>query len=265
VQEIYGAPSGYWSSPAYWTNGSMQAIYYAGTTAEGGSGDYLKMYSLTDGLLSTTPVAQSSNIFPIGATPTVSSNGDSNGIVWAIERLDSLSIQPGQQPAVLYAYNALNLATLYSSNQVLPRDLGGCGNKFAVPTVENGEVFVGTQNEIDVFGLLGAAPAVSVGLKQPCYTFSKQTLGTSSSAEAQIITNTGTSPLTITSISIVGLNASDFTQTDNCTVALKPGRTCKIEITFSPAAVGPRIAELLIQDNAANSPQNSLLMGRGVE
>jgi len=263
VQEISGAPGGYWSSPAFWTSKGKSAIYYAGVVAEGGSGDYLKMYTLINGKLSTTPYAQSTNQFPIGATPTVSSNGDGNGIVWAIERPDALGISPGQSPAVLYAYNAVNLATLYNSSQVLPRDLGGCANKFQVPTVAYGKVFVGTQNELDLFGLLGQPPAVSVGLKQPCYTFSKQQVGTSSPPEKQIVTNTGTSPLTISNITVVGLNASDFTQTNNCTAPLGQGQTCTIKITFTPSAIGPRVAQLLIEDNAGNSPQNSQLMGKG--
>lgn len=265
VEEVGGAPGGYWSSAAYWSTTGMQAIYYAGVVAEGGTGDYLKMYTLTNGLLSTSPVAQSSNVFPIGATPTVSSNNDSNGIVWAIQRNDPLGLSPGQQPAVLYAYNALNLANLYNSGQNKTRDQGGCANKFAVPTVALGEVYVGTQNEIDVFGLLGTPPAVAVSLKQPCYTFNKQNVGTSSPPEAQIVKNIGTSTLSISNVTVQGLNLGDFTETDNCKGAqLGPGQTCKIEITFTPSAAGPRVGELLIEDNAPNSPQNSQLMGKGV-
>jgi len=263
-QEIEGAPGGYWSSGAYWTDQKNQYLYYAGVVAEGGTGDYLKMYSLKNGLLSTTPIAQSTNVFPVGATPTVSSNGNNNGIVWAIERQDSLGIQPGQSPMLLYAYDATNLDTLYSSDNNLPHDLGGCGNKMQVPTVANGMVYVATENELDLFGLLGAPPAVSMSFKQPCYTFNKQTVGTSSSPEAQIITNTGTSTLTISSVTVTGLNNSDFSQTNNCTAPLAPGQTCTIKITFKPTAQGPRYAQLMVQDNAGNSPQNNQLMGRGI-
>jgi hypothetical protein len=263
IQEVSGAAGGYWSSAAYWTNGPYQAIYYAGVTADGGAGDYLKMYTLTNGLLSTTPVAQSANVFPIGATPTVSSNGNKNGIVWAIERQDSFGTAPGQDPAILYAYNALNLKTLYASNQNITRDQGGCGNKFQVPTVANGKVFAATQNELDVFGELGTPPAVSVALKQPCYTFNKQTVGTSSPPEVQTVTNTGTSTLTVGTISVTGLNPTDFTETNNCTAPLSPGQSCKIEIVFTPTATGPRFASILVADNANNTPQNTQVMGRG--
>ena len=264
IQEISGAPAGYWSSPAYWSTTGMQAIYYAGVVLEGGTGDNLKMYTLTNGQLSTAPAAQSSNVFPIGATPTVSSNGNSNGIVWAIQRNDPLGLSPGQQPAVLYAYDATNLATLYNSAENTTRDQGGCANKFAVPTVAQGLVYAGTQNEIDVFGILGNPPAVSAGLKQPCYTYNKEPVGTSSPPESEVVTNTGTSSqLTISNIQIVGLNSSDYTQTNNCSAPLNPGQSCTIKMVFTPSATGPRVGQLLITDNAPNSPQNAQLMGKG--
>ena len=51
VQEVAGAPAGYWSSPAYFQGTS--AIYYGGVQAEGGHGDNLKMFGLNNGVLSS--------------------------------------------------------------------------------------------------------------------------------------------------------------------------------------------------------------------
>jgi hypothetical protein len=70
-----------------------------------------------------------------------------NGIVWAAENGST---------AVLHAYDAANLATeFYNSNQAAnSRDHFGTGNKFIVPTVANGKVYVGTTNGVGVFGLL---------------------------------------------------------------------------------------------------------------
>jgi len=271
LQEVPGSPTGYWSSPAYWESGSQGAVYYAGTSSLGGGGDSLKMYSRTAGVLSSTPVSQSTNIFPIGATPTVSTNsasltatGNESGIVWVIDRQDSLSAQPGENPAILYAYNATNVTTpLYNSAANPSRDQGGCGNKFAVPTVVNGKVYVATQNELDIFGILGTAPPVSVALDSPCFNFAVQKVGTTSPPEYLTITNTGTATLSGLTISITGLDPGDFAESGNCSGNLAAGASCKVKLTCTPAATGPRIASLQIIDNAPNSPQNAQLTGRG--
>ena len=266
VQEIAGAPIGYWSSPAYFRNGTQNAIYYAGVTSNPGNGDYLKMYTLTAGNLSSTPVSQSSNVFPIGTTPTTSGNKTTNGIVWATLRQEALSIQPGQLPAILYAYDATDVSKmLYNSAQNPSRDQGGCANKFQNPIVANGKVYVGTQNQVDVFGLIGNPPvAPYASLGSPCYTFSKQAVGTTSPPRFEVFTNIGTANMTLGTVTFRGLNASDFAQTNNCPATLAPNASCTIKITFTPGGTGPRVGQLMIGDNAIGTPHNVALVGKGI-
>jgi hypothetical protein len=140
IQTVTGSADGYTNSPAYF-NG---AVYL------GGNNDYLSRYTLTNGLLSTTPVSKSPTVLIQGSTPSISSNGTKNGIVWAIDVGSSL-----KQPCVLHAYNALNLAKeLYNSTQAGSRDQAGDGVSFVTPTIANGRVYVGTANQLDVYGLL---------------------------------------------------------------------------------------------------------------
>jgi hypothetical protein len=142
VQEISGQIGGVFGAPAYWNN----YVYFWGIH------DYLKAFSLTSGKLSSTPtsVAPTFSGFP-GATPAISSNGTADGIVWSIQT----DAQISNGPAILHAHLATNVATvLYSSDQNSSRDNPGNAVKFAVPTIANGKVYVGTQNQVSVYGLL---------------------------------------------------------------------------------------------------------------
>ena len=151
-QQLSGVLSGgMWSSPA-WFNGTL---YY------GPQGNVLKAFAFANGLFGTSPSSQTSVNFTFpGTTPSISANGTSNGIVWVYEN---------SSPAVLHAYDAGNLANqLYNSNQAANgRDQFGNGNKFMVPTVVNGKVYVAANKscsgnscvgQVGVFGLLPAAP-----------------------------------------------------------------------------------------------------------
>ena len=138
-QEISGALGGQvFSKPAVFNN----TVYY------GAAGDSIRAFPIVSAMLATTASSKTSHSFTYpGATPTVSANGSNDAILWAVEN---------SNPAVLHAYDATNLATeLYNSNQAAnSRDHFGAGNKFMVPIVVNGKVFVGTPNGVAVFGLL---------------------------------------------------------------------------------------------------------------
>jgi Immunoglobulin I-set domain len=137
-QELAGKlPGGVWAMPAYFNN----TVYY------GSVGSPIQAFTITNAKLSANATAHTPNSFGYpGATPSVSANGSSNGIVWAVEN---------STPAVLHAYDAGTLNELYNSNQASgSRDHFGAGNKFMVPTIVNGKVFVGTPNGVAVFGLL---------------------------------------------------------------------------------------------------------------
>lgn len=137
-QELPGAvPNGVWGVPAYFNS----TVYYCDSNAT------LKSFSITNGKLSNTPVHTAASFTYPGVLPSVSANGTSNGIVWAIENTGT---------AVLHAYAANDLTQeLYNSNQASSgRDHFGSGNKFITPMISDGKVFASTTNSVAVFGLL---------------------------------------------------------------------------------------------------------------
>jgi hypothetical protein len=138
-QEIpAGLSGGAFSMAAFFNN----TVYYAAV------GDSLKAFPITNALLATAPAGKSANTFAYpGSTPSVSSNGSQNGIIWAVEN------QSGA--GVLHAYNPANLGTeLYDSNQAANSRDHFSDNKFITPMIANGKVFVGTASSVAVFGLL---------------------------------------------------------------------------------------------------------------
>jgi outer membrane protein assembly factor BamB len=122
--------------------------YFNGMLYIAGSGDALKALPISQG--SFGPVASQSpdDFGDRGGIPSISANGTANGIVWII---DPASNQ-------IRAYDAANVAReLYTSDQApARRDQLGQATKFSLPTVADGQVFVGTTNSLVIYGLLPA-------------------------------------------------------------------------------------------------------------
>jgi hypothetical protein len=133
-------PGGEWAMPAYF-NGWL---YY------GGVSDVIKAFQFSNAKLVSPPTWTTANAFAYpGATPSISANNTTNGILWAAENTS---------PAVLHAYDTADLHELYNSNQAPGgRDRFGSGNKFITPTIADGKVYVGTTNGVGVFGILPPA------------------------------------------------------------------------------------------------------------
>ena len=162
ARQNFSIGSAIFATGAFWNN----HFYIAGVNGP------LLSYSFdsTTNLFITPASSQSAANFGFpGATPSVSANGNANGIVWALDNGQYCTNQShGCGPAVLHAYDATNLATeLWNSSQGTGNAAGNAV-KFTVPTIANGKVYVGTRGnntggvtssttvpgELDVYGLL---------------------------------------------------------------------------------------------------------------
>ena len=137
-QEVRGALAGIVAATPAYFNGTL---YY------GAIDDHLKAFPFRNARLGSLSSQSLGTFSYAGTIPSVSANGNSNGIVWAVEN---------NSPAGLYAYAATNLArSLYASTQAPSgRDNFGDGNKFITPTIASARVYVGTSSGVGVLGLL---------------------------------------------------------------------------------------------------------------
>jgi FtsP/CotA-like multicopper oxidase with cupredoxin domain len=106
----------------------------------------------------------------------------------------------------------------------------------------------------------------SVSLSTRSLLFGNQLVGTNSARQAVTLSNVGVAPLAITSITVLGTNPGDFNFNGNCPIGgnLGVGRSCSMNVRFSPTAIGVRTATLTITDADATSPQTVSLTGTGV-
>ena len=116
------------STPAVW----HQNVYFIPNR------DVMKMFTLdpNTGLLSSTPASQGTFTYAWpGAYPAISSNDDSNGIVWTYEFATG----------TLRATDASDVSKELYVGSVFP------STKWSVPTIVNGHVYVEAQNKIFAF------------------------------------------------------------------------------------------------------------------
>ncbi len=146
VQELPGAVKGVWGAPVYWNGG----LYIAGRQ------DYVKDFSLINGMMSVTPVAESPSSYTFTGVPVISANGNSSGLLWLVRNLNATS-----STELLSAFNATNLSEIYNTNKNPGRDQLTATAHFATPLIANGKVYVGTQTQLQVYGLFPAITASS--------------------------------------------------------------------------------------------------------
>ncbi len=110
----------------------------------------------------------------------------------------------------------------------------------------------------------GAPPSVT--LSPSSLDFKDQVVGKASKPQRITLTNTGGKPLYINSVAIINDDSDDFSLSgDTCTGStVAPGKSCVIDVRFTPSATGSLKSTLTITDNAVDSPQRVPLSGNGI-
>jgi PQQ enzyme repeat len=120
-------------SPAYWNN----TVYFAPNNFP------VLAFPLSGGKLGTPLKA---GLYVGSHSPSISANGNNDGIMWVISG------------PILYAFDAVTLRLLYTTNQALNnRDTLPAVGHFVTQTVANGRVYVATKTSLEVYGLFDVA------------------------------------------------------------------------------------------------------------
>jgi hypothetical protein len=154
------------SSPAFWggNNGTNYGMLYAAASGGPLYGYAVGNCSGNNPVLCPSPASSTVSDLGYAATPSVSSNGtgahNSTGIVWTLDCHQCLA--SGGVAATLHAFNANpsngNLNEVYNSDLCHPSgnyiDQPGLGTKFSIPSIANGFVYIGTETDFDIYGIV---------------------------------------------------------------------------------------------------------------
>ena len=114
---------------------------------------------------------------------------------------------------------------------------------------------------------IGMVDKPTVSLSSSTLDFKNQTVKETSNQQTVTLKNTGKGELTNIGIKIGGTHSKEFSQLDSssCEKTLAAGKSCKINLTFTPKAAGEREATLTVTSNAESSPDEIVLKGTGIE
>ena len=170
---------------------------------------------------------------------------------------------------------ALNISSISASGDFLQRN--NCGSSLPAgesctiritfnPTdkgIRTGDVTI-TDDAGDspqVISLAGTGTVVQ--LTPSSLSFGRQRVGTISRPKTVILTNTGSTPLSIHGIAITGTDFGDFVETTTCGSSVPAHTSCEIDVRFAPSDTGTRTASMKVQHDGGGE-QPVRLRGTGV-
>jgi len=134
------------------------------------------------------------------------------------------------------------------------------GTRTGLLTVtDNSNGVAGSTQTASLSGTGTTSTGGTMSVSPTSLSFGPHVLNTTSGIYYVLVSNTGTSPL-----SMGATTSGDFAANSTCPNPLNIGASCKVNVTFTPAALGKRTGTLTVTSNASNSPQTVALAGTGV-
>ena len=262
--------NGIFSTAAFWNN----TLYLAG------AGGHLQAFSFNTsmGMFNTPNASQSSATYGFpGSTPSVSSSGVTNGIVWALDDGKYCTNQSsGCGPAVLHAYDSTNLVTELWNSTLGTGNSAGNAVKFNVPTVANGKVYVGTRGnntggvttsssipgELDVYGLLNQATQAAIPTFSPAggtYSSGQSVTISDATGGATIYyTTNGTTPTTTSTVYTSPVSISATETIEAMAIASGLSQSAVASSTYTIVSQGTPPTLTSVTPNSGTQAQSNL-------
>ena len=258
------------------------AAYFNGSVYIAPENSVMLSIPVAGAMLASSPAAQTPDTAgDHGATPSISANGDQNGIVWIVSVEDA---------GKLRAYDARDLTRLYDSN-AQPADTLYNYAEFVAPTIADGKVYVGTFYGVAVYGEMNAAqPVINAVTNAASYAADALSPGalitlfginlapvTASArstplplsiADVSVTVNGLAAPLLYVSPVQINVQAPFAVSPGPAQIVVRVNGTPSAALNISIREAGPGIftgldgqAAALNRDNSRNSPQNSAAVG----
>ncbi len=234
---------------------AFKSWFYRDVPSSGVNGWYS-----SNGTFKTPAAACDSSVTTLAISPTTIAAGSTASVTVTVAAGSGYSGTPSGTVALVSGATHATIATLTLSAGHASGAVAFPAGSYNVTANYSGDPNFAVSSSAAVAMTVGS-PAIN--LNPASLTFGSQNTGTVSAAQSVVLTNQGTAPVTMSSVSITGSNPSDFAQTNNCGTSVAVGGSCTISVTFKPTAAGTRGASLSIADNVAGSPQTAPLTGTG--
>ena len=248
--------------------GSIAVLSSATSVAPAFTADVAGLYTATltvnDGLVNSVPANVAITASVGNAAPIARATAPATAVVGATITFDGSTSSDADGNPLTYAWTlnrpAGSSAALSNATAQKPTLVADVAGPYTASLVVND----GTVNSPT------ASASVTVSPPAPVFAINSTSLPFSAAAASTttasaVISNTGTAPLVLNSLSFSGTQAGEYSLAagNGCVAALSiaAGGNCTLVVSFSPLAAGSRTATLSITHNAVASPQLVALQG----
>ncbi len=229
-----GALTGQLTITSNSTTGSTAQIALSGAGTTGSGPQSTPQLSVSASSLSfgsvtvNTTATQYLTLISTGTSPVTVNSAPITGAGFSIAQSFPVVLNPSQSLTLQIQFDPTTAGTLSGQLTV------------------NSNSTSGSTIQVALAGTGTTAPSPQLSVSAPSLTFGSETVNTGTT-QSLTLTSTGTSPVTINSVTIIG---SGFSISQTFPVTLNPSQTLTLQVQFDPTTTGTLTAQLTIISNS---------------